>query len=191
MIPGDTHISLFFLLVVTCLGCVPIQQQVSVSGGSEIQGFIGPLVINKEQFNRMTSSSVYDRLMVGYWFDPSSNKNIYEGTFGGNLVYISNCRCLEDPKIIENKLVVKHFHGGTGADRENTKLLWNGTYYQNYKGEYIVDLILYSDKTDFGRAGIQEKKVLDLEAVQREAVSFVWINLVGYDGGLIRYDYLQ
>ena len=158
--PGNTHISLFFLLVVTCFGCVPIQQQVSVSEGSkgsEIQGFVGPLAINKEQFNRVTSSRVYDRLMVGYWFDPSSDKSIYEGTFGGNLVYISDCRCLENPKIIENRLVVTHTYGGAGSDRENTKLLWKYKYYQNYKGEYIVDLILFSDQFDLHRARIEEK----------------------------------
>ena len=185
---SNALISLFFLLLVISLGCVPIHQQVSVSERSEIQGFVGPLVINKEQFYRIASSRVHDRLLVGYWFDPSTNKNIYEGTFGGNLVYINNCRCLEDPKIIQNKLIVTHSYGGAGSDRENTKLLWNGKYYQNYKGEYIVDLILFSDKIDFHRAGIREKKVLDVAAVRLEAISFVWINLVGYDG-LIRYDY--
>ena len=188
MMPSKTIISLSFLLSAICFRCVPILQQVSESEDSEVQGFVGPLVINDEQFYRVASSSVDDRMMVGYWFDPSSNKNIYEGTFGGNLVYIRNCRCLEDPKIIQNKLVVKHSHGGAGSDRENTKLLWNGEYYQNYKGEYIVDLILFSDKIDFHRALIREKKVLDVAAVQFEGVSFLWINLIGYDD-LIRYDY--
>jgi len=189
MMPGNSYISLFFILVVVCLGCVPIHQQASAIVGVEPLGFVGPLVINKEQFNRLTSSRVYDRLMVGYWFDPSTDKSIYEGTFGGNLVYISNCRCLEGPKIIENKLVVTHFYGGAGSDRENTKLLWNGKYYQNYKAEYIVDLMLYSDKIDFSAKGIKEKKVLNVTGLKREGVSFVMINLVGYDGGLIRYDY--
>lgn len=187
MLKINPVISSFFLLLITCFGCVPINQQVSASEGSEIQGPVSPLVINENQFYHLASSRVYDRMMVGYWFDPSTNKNIYEGTFGGNLVYISNCRCMEDPKIIQNKLIVEHFHGG-GSDRENTKLLWNGKYYQNYKGEYIVDLILFSDKIDYRLSGVREKKILDVAAVRRENVSFVWINLVGYDG-LIRYDY--
>ena len=55
---------------------MPIHQQISERGDSEVQGFVGPLVINDEQFYRVSSSSLYDRITVGYWFDPSSNKNI-------------------------------------------------------------------------------------------------------------------
>ena len=92
------------------------------------------------------------------------------------------------PKCTQNKLVVRHFYGGGESNRESTGLLWNGEYYKNSKGEYIVDLVLFSDKFDIRRAGIQEKKVLDVEAVQMKEVNFVWINLVGYDR-LIRYAY--
>ena len=113
-------------------------------------------------------------MVIGYWFDPSNKKNIYEGTFGGNLVYISNCRCIEDPKIIQNKLVVEHSHGGAGPDRENIKLIWNGKHYQNYRGEYIVDVILFSDKIDFHRALILEKKVLDVAPLKFEGARFLW-----------------
>jgi hypothetical protein len=95
---------------------------------------------------------------------------------------------LSDVKIIQNKLIVTHSYGGGESDRENTKLLWSGRHYQNSKGEYMVDLILFSDKIDNRRALLQERKILDIAGVQVKEVNVVWINLLGYDQ-LIRYSY--
>jgi hypothetical protein len=180
--------NLSFFLFLICLGCVPLYQQVSKIEVSEIEGFVGPLIIDKEKFYRIASTQVYDIMTVDDEFLPS-NKNItYEGTFDGDMVYIRNCKCLEDVKIIQNKLFVIHSYAGGGSDRENTKLLWNGKYYKNSRGEYIVDLILFSDEKDLHRALLREKKILNVEDVQREGVNFIWINLMGYDR-MIGYSY--
>ena|SRR5687767_18253 len=138
--------------------------------------------------HRIASLNIYDRLAVDDQFLPSNNNITYEATFDGKPVYIRNCKCLRDVKIIQNKLVVTHSYGGGESNRESTKLLWSGGYYQNSKGEYIVDLILFSDKADLRRAGFHEKKILDVEAVQVKGANLVWINLMGYDR-LIRYTY--
>jgi hypothetical protein len=179
---------LFFFLLVFCWGCVPVQQQISETENSEIEGFVGPLIIDDAEFHRIASFSVYDRLTVDDEFLPSNNNITYEGTFGGEMVYIRNCKCMKDIKIIQNKLVVVHSYGGGASNRESTKLLWNGKHYQNSKGEYIVDLILFSDKVDIRRALITEKKILDVTGVKAKGGNFVWINLMGYDR-LIKYAY--
>ncbi len=95
---------------------------------------------------------------------------------------------IRNPKIIQNKLLLVHSYGGGESNRESTKLLWNGKYYQNSSGEYIVDVVLFSDVMDIRRALLTEKKILDVTALQREGVRFVWINLVGYET-LIGYAY--
>jgi hypothetical protein len=150
------------IISVICFRCVPLQQQISESEDSEIEGFVGPLVVDEEEFSHATSSMVYDRLSVDDELLPSNNNITYESTFAGKPVYIRNCKCLSDPKIIKNKLVVTHSYGGGESNRESTKLLWNGKYYQNPKGEYIVDLELFSDKVDIQRALLTEKKCLML-----------------------------
>lgn len=111
------------MLFVTCLGCVPLHQQISESEASEIEGFVGPLILDEEEFYRIASSKVYDRITVDDQFLPSNNNITYEGTFGGKMVYIRNCKCLMDAKIIQNKLVVMHSYGGGESNRETTKLL--------------------------------------------------------------------
>ena len=167
---------------------MPLQQQISENEDEELEGFVGPLIIDEEKFNHIVSLNVYDRLNVDDQLLPSNNNITYESTFEGKLVYIRNCKCLNDIKVIQNKLVVTHSYGGGESNRESTKLLWNGMHYQNSKGEYIVDLMLFSDKVDIRRALLREKKILDIAAVQAKEVNFVWINLVGYDR-LIRYAY--
>jgi hypothetical protein len=99
---------------------------------------------------------------------PSNKNATYEGTFHGKVVYIRNCRCLEDPEIVQNKLVVRNVYGGGESNLESTVLLRNGKYYQNSKGEYIVDVILFSDKVDIRRALIIYTKVIDIAGVKRE-----------------------
>jgi len=181
---------LTFSLIVflICLGCVPLNQQNVVDEDAEIDGFVSALVIDEEQFNRIALPGIYDRLKVDDLLLPTNNNVTYEGTFGGEMVYIHNCKCVRNVKIVKDKLVMTHFYGGSGSNRESTVLLWNGQYYQNTKGEYIVDVKLYSNKADIGLAGISEKKVLDVAPLQRDNATFVWINLLGYDG-LIRYAY--
>ena len=188
MITSNKCFAFFCLLVVICFGCVPLQQQIAESENAEIEGFVGPLTIDEERFNHIASLNVYDRLNVDEQLLPSNNNIAYESTFDGKPVYFRNCKCLSDIKIIQNKLVVTHSYGGGESNRESTKLLWNGRHYQNSKGEYIVDLVLFSDKVDVRRALLRDKKVLDIAAVQVKQVNLVWINLVGYDQ-LIRYAY--
>jgi hypothetical protein len=171
---------------------VPIQQQLTESNAEyeddETKGFVGPVVIDEKKFYEIASGDVYDRLKVDDQLLPSNNKVTYESTFDGKWVYILNCKCLTNVKIIKDKLVVVHSYGGGESDREITTLLWNGKHYRNSKGEYIVDVRLYSDKCDRRRAMLHEKKVLDIAPLRANEANFVWINLMGYDG-LIRYAY--
>jgi hypothetical protein len=178
---------LLFLLLLLCIGCVPLQQQLAESNAAKIEGFVGAWEIDEEKFNQQAALVVYDRATISDDLLPG-NKNItYESTFGGKLVYIRNCKCLNNLSVMENKLVVTHTYGGGASNRELTVLLSNGKPYQNSKGEYIVDAILYSP-FDNRKAVLQERKVLDLEPAQVKTANFIWINLLGYDG-LIRYDY--
>jgi len=184
----NVAMKLSFFLLLTCLACVPLHQQIAESETLENEGFVGPVVVNRDKFDRVVSSHVYDQATVDAQFHPSNNNITYSGTLNGNLVYIRNCRCLRDPRVIQNKLIVKHSYGGGESNRESTVLLWDGTYYQNRKGEYIVDVLLHSDKVDIRRAMIHDKKIIDVAPLQRAGVNEVWINLVGYDQ-LIKYAY--
>jgi hypothetical protein len=188
MTASNKHFDFICFLFLTCFGCIPLQQQISESQAAELEGFVGPLIVDEEKFHRITSSSIYDRMNVDMQFLPSNNNITYESTFGGELVYIRNCKCLENIKIIQSKLIVTHSYGGGESNRESTKLIWNGVPYKNSKGEYIVDVILFSDKVDIRRAMLREKKILDIAAVQMKDASLVWINLIGYDR-LIKYTY--
>src|SRR5688572_11436708 len=87
---------LFFLLFATCLGCVSPLQQQNLEGGNTIpDGFVGPLIIDAEEFNRMAASLVYDRSSVDDKLLPVNNTDIYDGTFVGKPVYIRNCKCMK------------------------------------------------------------------------------------------------
>jgi hypothetical protein len=184
----SNHLKFICFLLLNCVGCVPLQQQISEREDSEIEGFVGPLVIDEEKFNHVASRSVYDRLNVDDQLLPSNNRVTYESTFGGKQVYIHNCKCMSDIKVIKNMLVLTHSYGGGESHRESTTLLWNGRHYQNSKGEYIADVMLYSDVVDIHRAMITEKQVFDIKGTQVKDVNFVLIHLIGKDG-LIRYAY--
>jgi hypothetical protein len=185
---GRNGVCLFFLLFVICFGCVPIQQQNSEGGNSKIDGFVGPLIIDVEEFDRISASIVYDRFTVDDKLLPINNKVTYDGTFAGKPVYILNCKCMEDFEIVESKLVFRHSYGGGGSNRERTRLLWNGEYYQNTRGEYIVDLVLDTGAFDNRWALIFENKILDVAPVQLKGEKFVWLNLLGSER-LIKYAY--
>jgi hypothetical protein len=178
---------LFFFQLICCLGCVPLHQQVSDSDDSEIDGYVGPITIDEAKFDSAASLFVYDKMNVDDKFLPS-NGITYEGTLGGHMVYVRNCKCLRGVRIVKDKLIVTHSYGGGESNRTGTVLLWNGRHYQNSRGEDVVDVVLFSDKIDMRRALITEKKILDVKPVQRDGAGFVWINLLGYDG-LIKYTY--
>ena len=57
-----------------------------------------------------------------------------------------------------------------------------------FKGEDVVDVVLFSNKIDMRRALLTEKKILDVKPVQLVGTGFVWINLLGYDRP-IKYTY--
>jgi hypothetical protein len=156
-----------------CTGCVPLQQQLVDQEDLQIEGFIGPLIKDKSEFNRVVLT---ERRLVP------------EGEFNGKTIPMSDCRCLSQPRIVQDKLIVTHQYGGGDFNRLSTKLFWNGEYHKNSKGEYSVDLIIHSDVVDIRRALFREKKILDIESIQRNDVNTVWINLAGYEQ-LIRYDY--
>jgi hypothetical protein len=180
---------LFLFLFLICFGCVSVQQQISEEEHVKIEGFVGPVFIDETKFNDQSSPLVYDRMTASDELLPMNNNVTYEGVFQGKLVYIRNCRgCIKDPIISQDKLVLVHSYGGGASNRETTKLLWNGKYYQNPKGEYIVDVMLFSDVVDIRRAMLTEKKILDVTALRREGVRSVWINLIGYKK-LIEYRY--
>jgi len=181
------HTHPLLLLLLICISCVPLQQQLAESNAAKIEGFVGAWEIDEEKFNQQAAFVVYDRATVSDDLLPSNKNTTYEGTVGGKLVYIRNCKCLNNLSVMENKLVVTHTYGGGETNRERTVLLSNGKPYQNSRGEYIVDAIIYSP-FDNRRAMFQERKVLDLEPAQVKTVNFIWINLLGYDE-LIRYDY--
>lgn len=176
---------IYFLLV--CMNCVPYSQQLLESEQEEISGYVGPLVIDEEKFYQVVSREVFDKSNIPDEYYPSNNKSTYWGTMDGKGVYIKNCKCFSDPKVIQDKLVVTHRYSG-GSNRESTLLLWSGSYYKNAKGEIIVDLKLHSDVVDVTKILTTERKVHDIKALQLENEDFIWINLIGYDG-LIPYVY--
>jgi hypothetical protein len=195
MIVSNKLLNFLGSLFLICFGCVPLQQQISDAEDAELEGFVGPLIIDEDKFQDIASLSVYDRKNVDEQLLPSNSNITYESTFDGKVVYIRNCKCLSDIKVIQNKLIVTHSHGGDASNREATKLLWTGRHYQNLKGEFIVDVMVFSDKIDvlsdkvgIRRDLIREKIILDILALQMTDANFVWINLVGYDR-LIRYTY--
>lgn len=179
---------LFFFQMLYCFGCVPLHQQLSDNEDSQIDGYIGPLITDEEKFDSVASFIVYDKMNVDDQLLPSNNNVTYESTFGGDMVYVRNCKCLRGVKIVKDKLIVTHSYGGGESNRKSTVLLWNGRHYQNSKGEDVVDVVLFSDKIDMRRALLTEKKILDVKPVQWEGAGFVWINLLGYDR-LIKYAY--
>lgn len=187
MVRNNVKLLAFFQLIY-CLGCVPLHQQLSDNEDSEIEGYIGPLTTDEEKFDSVASFMVYDKMNVDDQFLPSNNNATYESTFGGDMVYIRNCKCLRGVKIVKDKLIVTHSYGGGESNRESTVLLWNGWYYQNSKGEDVVDVVLFSDRIDMRRALLTEKKILDVKPVQLVGAGFVWINLLGYDRP-IKYTY--
>jgi hypothetical protein len=189
MIALNKRFTIIGFLFLTSFGCVPLQQQITEREDAELEGFVGPLVVDEEYFYFMASSRVYDRLNVDDELLPTNNNITYESTFEGKLVYIRNCECLDDVKILRDKLIFKHSYYGKASNLESTRLVWNGRHYQNSKGEHIVDLMLYTDQaTDIHGIGRLEKKILDVAPVQVKNVNLVWINLVGYDR-LIKYTY--
>jgi hypothetical protein len=159
------------LLALICLSCVPVQQQFADSENSQIEGYIGPLIKDANEFKRV--ALFHSDLVIDY---------------NGKTVPMVNCNCFSRPKIAVDKLFVSHSYGGGESNRESTKLYWNGTYHQDARGNYIVDVILHSDKVDIRRAMIYDRKIHTIEALQRSDVNTIWINLVGYEQ-LIRYDY--
>lgn len=180
---SNNPIAIFCFLLLICQGCVPLQQQIAESEAAQTEGFVGPLIIDQDKFYRIASQKIYGKTPID-----DSGHSAYAGTFDGDAVYIRNCKCLRDAQIIQNKLVVTHSYGGGESNRNSTELLWNGRHYKNAKGDYIVDVMLHSDKVDIRRALFTEKKVLDVEGVQMEGVRVVWINLLGYDR-LLKYAY--
>lgn len=160
-----------FLLTAYVFACVPISQQITSSQEAEITGFIGPLVVDKQEFERV----------VGYY-------HYLVGPYSGQSLPMSNCGCFSKARVIQEKLIVSHHYGGGESNRESAKLHWTGKYHRNAKGEYIVDVILHSDKSDIRRAMVHDTKIIDIEQIKRTDVSSVWINLVGYET-LIKYHY--
>lgn len=160
-------------LLVSIFGCVPIQQQWMDSESQEIEGFIGPLVTDAQEFNRIV-------------FRGQSMKSEHDNPF----IPLENCGCLSSPKIIQDKLIVRHAYSGGESNRERTKLYWNGKYDVNEKHQYIVNVILHSDKVDIRRAVIRDTKIHMIEALKRNDATTVWINLIGYEK-LIPYNYGQ
>jgi len=57
---------------------MPLQQQISESVDSELEGFIGSLVIDEDKLNHITSFSIVDRLNVDDQLPPSNNNVTYE-----------------------------------------------------------------------------------------------------------------
>jgi hypothetical protein len=109
---------LLFLLLLLCIGCVPLQQQLAESNAAKIEGFVGGWEIDEEKFNQQAALVVYDQATISDDLLPG-NKNItYESTLGGKLVYIRNCKCLSNLTVMEDKLVVTHTYGG-GASNAN------------------------------------------------------------------------
>ena len=142
---------LAFFQLIYCLGCVPLHRQLSDNEDSEIEGYIGPLITDEDKVDSVASFMVYDKIDVDDQFLPSNNNATYESTFGGDMVYIRNCKCLRGVKIVKDKLIVTHSYGGGESNRESTVLLWNGWHYQNSKGEDVVDVVLFSNKIDMRR----------------------------------------
>ncbi len=64
MVTSNKGFDLFWLMFLICFGCVPLQQQISESEDAQIEGFVGPLIIDEEKFVHIASLNVYDRLNV-------------------------------------------------------------------------------------------------------------------------------
>ncbi len=72
-----TRITILPLLV--CLSCVPYQQQLLESEQAEIEGYIGPLVIDEEKFYQVASSEIFDKATIPEEYLPTSNYYTYDG----------------------------------------------------------------------------------------------------------------
>ena len=77
MISKKLHV-LFFNFVGNLSGMRAHHQHISESEELRIEGYIGPLVIDEEEFFRIASSQVYDRMTVYDQFLPSNNNITYE-----------------------------------------------------------------------------------------------------------------
>ncbi|HWA36032.1 MAG TPA: hypothetical protein VG737_17950 [Cyclobacteriaceae bacterium] len=182
----DNRSRIFFILFSACFSCVPVQQQLSESEDEDLEGAVDSVVIDEVRFTRTASLLVQNPTTIDDTLLPNKTQTMYEGTFEGNRAYIGRDR-IENPKVIKNKLVLVRGYGGPNSGPQRTILLWNGRYYQDLKGQYIVDVVLFTDPS-MHRALIFEKKIFDVTALQREGSHSISINLIGYEG-LINYSY--
>lgn len=152
------------------------------------EGFIGPVIINSPRFDSLAAPLFYTHENIRPDLLPTNNRVTYDGMLNNASGYILNCKCVSEVEIINNKLVMKHAHGGTSAgDREQTSLLWNGKHYRTSNGDYVVDVIIDSPKSMY-RVLVIEPKVFDITPLQLNDTGHIWIHVVGFDH-MIRYLY--
>jgi hypothetical protein len=182
---GNHSKAIIFLFLV-CFACVSVQQQLSEDETEKINGVVEPVVIDEAQFNLRASVFVYDPMTIDGTLLPQNNNRTYEGTFDGKRAYIFR-DLIENAGVIKDKLVLVRGYAGPNSVPQRTILLWNGRFYQDSKGQYMVDVVLFTDPS-MHRALIFEKKIFDLNALQRKGSHSISINLIGYEG-LISYTY--